>query len=1128
MKKLKFSKSYVFEFSIGTLILLVIVLSWIGQVRLEDFRQHQRLTAQSALQGVSSQISHFLFEEQRRVELFVRHHAETIANLAQRPENNENHIELSRLIKDYFPTSLAFSISDQQGRPLLDHFESPISELCATNKQFKERFSLKRPLYIYFDSESHHFDVGAYWHDTKISGWFCLSFRPTVLAKFLRDGKPHAYELMLVDRDDKNRIEVSTRFTNDLKPGEKFYLTPDQQRRILLEIPVSDTHWNLVAIYPNEMFRNQQQDVWDQVVIIFCLFSAFILVMLLLARRADERSEKVTRALQTREAQYRAIVEDQTELICRFLPNGVLTFVNHAYCRYLQQPEVELLGKQFLSILKPENHEKIKQQLDELGLSKSMIILEHRITLSNGNMRWQQWVYRALISEHQVHLENQAVGRDITEQKQTEAILQQAKESAEAAARAKSEFLANMSHEIRTPMNGVIGMTELLLTTELGNKQLEYATTIHRSAHALLTLLNDILDFSKIEAGKLVLEPSIFDLEMAVLDVGRLLGMNAAAKGLEMLVHFSPDTPRGVKTDAGRLRQILTNLIGNAIKFTERGHILMSVTCVQQPPLHSNIAQIAFQIEDTGIGIPSNHLHLIFEKFTQADASTTRKFGGSGLGLTICHQLVELMGGHISVSSVLDQGSIFRFVLPLPVETLPEEPETFLQPRADISNTDILVIDDNAINRQILTEQLNSMKVHCTAVPNAQIALQALTAAQTAGNPYWLAIVDYLMPETDGLHLGAQIRQDSRFKQLCLIMLSSAANIPDNENLIANGFSGYLFKPLSRTQFQSVLECLYAEYQQQQSPPTWLNLTTHIDLPTMKKHALVSPKITIEPPIENENAIRVLLTEDNEINSMVAANMLQRLNCQIDMAATGCQALQTWQNAIHAGKTYDLIFMDVQMPEMDGFEATQWIRHYEKEYNITIPTPIIAVTANAMKEDKERCLEAGMNDYLAKPFGIDQLSGLIDKYYHRKLPEQQTVSKNLTTPQEKSEEKLVDFKELPIFDETQLRRVVIGNLSLLKKVVAMFLEDTAAQIEKLAQLLNTFDDSKTIERIYHSIKGESRNVGAQRLGECAFYGEQATKKKQPKTAKEILPLLKVEFEQLKQHWLTINWDDLLK
>jgi len=1126
MKKLKFSKSYVFEFSIGTLILLVIVLSWIGQARLEDFRQHQRLSAQTALQGVTNQINHFLLEEQRRVELFVRHHADMLGLLTEKPDNNQTHTELSRLIKDYFPTSLAFSISNPSGRPLLDHFESPVGELCSSEKQFKERFTSNRALYIYFDSESHHFDVASYWYTSKTNGWFCLSFRPTVLSKFLRDGRPHSYELMLVDRLEKNRIEVSTRFTHELKPGEKTYLTTDQQHRILIEMPVPNTQWNLIAIYPKALFKNQQQDVWDQVVIIFCIFSAFILIMLLLARRADERSENMTRALQSREAQYRAIVQDQTELICRFLPNGVITFANKAYCRYLQKNEIDLLGKQFLSILQPEDREEVDEQLNLLGAFQPMITIEHQIVLPNGDIRWQQWIYRALIDDHKVHLENQAVGRDITEQKHTEIILQRAKESAEAAAQAKSEFLANMSHEIRTPMNGVIGMTELLLTTELGNKQLEYATTIHRSAHALLTLLNDILDFSKIEAGKLVLEPTVFDLETAVLDVSRLLGMNASAKGLEMLVHFSPNTPRGVKADAGRLRQILTNLIGNAIKFTEHGHVLVSVTCSKQTSSHNHIAHISFQIEDTGIGIPHGQLQKIFEKFTQADTSTTRRFGGSGLGLTICHQLVELMGGHISVSSSLNKGSIFRFTLPLPIEKLPDSPlENSSQPREDIAHTQVLVIDDNPINRHILTEQLNSMKVQCTAVAEGEIALQALNAAQIAGNPYWLAIVDYLMPNMDGLRLGMQIRQNSAFDNLCLVMLSSAANIPDNEHLVANGFSGYLFKPLSKTQFQYVLECLYAEYQKQKAPPKWLNLSTHITHPVLKQYSPVVPKIEIiETP--DTHPIRVLLTEDNEINSMVAANMLHRLHCQIDMATTGRQALQIWQTAIQAKKNYDLILMDVQMPEMDGFETTQWIRHYEKEYNITTPTPIIAVTANAMKEDKERCLTAGMNDYLAKPFGIDQLSALINKYYHPKIVVEPVISTQPSPIQEITV--IVDFKDLPVFDEQQLRRVVIGNLNLLKKVVAIFTEDTELQINKLFQLLETLNDLKTTERIFHSIKGESRNMGALRLGECAFYGEQAIKKQHIEKAKETLPLLKTEFEQLKQHWLTIDWDTFLK
>ena len=1117
MKTFKFSKYYAIEFSLATLLLLSIVLIWIVQIRLDDFKQQQFSIVQNAVFGVAGQITHFAREEQRRVKLFARYHADTIAALAQSPTDQTQHQRLSTLIEDYFPGALAFSITDSHGLPLLDHLGGPVNALCLEEANSP---SVGGPntgsSNIHSTLNQQYFDITVQWEKEPYRGFFCISFRPTMLAKFLRDGQPHGYELVLTDREKLRKIEVTARSF----PEQMGILPPRTElldrQEILFNLPVMETQWQLVALYPQTLFSNYQRDVLDQTLVIFCLFTALMFAMIWLARHAEHRSEAVAQALRASESQYRAIVQDQTELICRYLPNGILTFVNQAYCRYFARCEEQLLGYHFAPLIYLEDRELVLQGMKNLGQRHPMLILEHRVCLDNGDMRWQQWIHRALLDDQGVFVEAQAVGRDITEQKRTEEALQNAKEAAEAAAQAKSEFLANMSHEIRTPMNGVVGMTELLLATELADKQLEYANTIHRSANALLTLLNDILDFSKIEAGKLILEPDTFDLEAVVLDVTRLLDLSAASKGLELLVHVAPDVPRGVSIDAGRLRQILTNLIGNAIKFTHRGHVLVSITCVENVD-SAGMTRLSFQIEDTGIGIIPNQLERIFEKFTQADASATRRFGGTGLGLSICHQLVGLMGGQITVSSELGRGSIFRFTLPLPVAHLPEF--DFNQyTLVEVSGSRILVVDDNPINRHILSEQLTHLGVRCTVVGDAEAALQVLQTGLEEQDPYWLAILDYLMPGSDGLHLGARIRANPRYRKLCLVMLSSAVHIPNVQEMLNYGFSAFLLKPLPRHQFQFSLELIRAAYLEQQAPPTWLKLPVPGAPPPIE----AVPEEEGRPIQAHYPQARILLVEDNEINRMVALNMLEQLHIQVEVAVNGQEALNQWQQTQQAGLRYDLIFMDIQMPELDGLEATRAIRRYEAALSQAEHTPIVAVTANAMRGDAQNCYNAGMDDYLAKPFGIEQIGLFIEKYCAAKKV-RINVAPSVATPKHSAPVS----EKYPVFDAEQMRQVVIGNVSLLKRIVTIFTEDSAQQLATLAQHLEATPDWKVIERVLHSLKGESRNVGASRLGELAFMGEQIAKERQVETLKNLLPQLEIAFNALQDTWKQTDWDHFL-
>jgi PAS domain S-box-containing protein len=538
--------------------------------------------------------------------------------------------------------------------------------------------------------------------------------------------------------------------------------------------------------------------------------------------------------------------------------------------------------------------------------------------------------------------------RDITDRKEGQEDLAEARDGALAASRLKSEFLATVSHEVRTPMNGVVGMTELLLSTTLTAEQRDYAQAIQRSAEVLLAILNDILDFSKIEAGRLVLESLPFDLRQVVEETVDLLAPNATRKGLELVVYYAPEAPTGLLGDPLRLRQILMNLTGNAIKFTDSGQVAVRIECGQSTPAG---ARMNIVVEDSGIGIPRDKLDHIFEKFVQADPTTTRKYGGTGLGLAITRRLVEMMGGALEVQSTLGKGS--RFLVRL---ELPQAPQAAAdKPEVSLSGLRVLVVDDNEINRRVVHDQLAPHGVVASLAAGGEEALAALRSAQRQGVPFDIALLDYQMPGMDGEALALEIKADATLWDTVLVLLTSGTGQSHTGHALLVGFADVIVKPVRPSQLLRSLARVRGQ---------------GASAPPRSRPAAAGLSGGVNAGGKPHRA-RVLVAEDSPVNQKVVARMLEKLDCAVDLAADGKQAVRMAE-AAH----YDLIFMDCQMPEMDGYEATAMIRQQPNRRH----TPIIALTANAMQGDRERCLRAGMDDYLAKPIKVSDLTDTLKRW----------------------------------------------------------------------------------------------------------------------------------------------------
>jgi two-component system, sensor histidine kinase and response regulator len=670
------------------------------------------------------------------------------------------------------------------------------------------------------------------------------------------------------------------------------------------------------------------------------------------------------------------------------------------------------------------------------------------------------------LQQHRENLEEQVAHRT-SELLNMNTDLVLAKDAAEAASRAKGEFLANMSHEIRTPINGIMGMTELALDTELNTEQRDYLLLVKSSGESLLSVINDILDFSKVESGKLDLEMIEFNLYDCIGETMKTLALRAHQKGLELAYDADPEVPSYVLGDPGRLRQILVNLVGNAIKFTQRGEVLVTIERVSQD---ARDVELHFKVKDTGIGIPPEKQGLLFKAFSQADSSTTRKYGGTGLGLAISQHLVEMMGGRMWVESTGANGSTFHFIAHFAATEAKAQPAPPAQ-AAELRGVSVLVVDDNETNRRILCEIIRGWGMKPSSTESAAMALTALDTSQQKGDPFRVILIDGQMPVMDGFELAEQIQKRAILKgeaEGAVLMLTSSGKPGEANRCRQLGISAYLLKPVLKADLLAAILTALSQ----------LQMTTSTSSALVTRHTLR----------DSARKLRILVAEDNAVNQVVIIRVLQKMGHTPVLAHNGKEAL-----ALASAEKFDLAFMDVQMPEMDGLAATAAIREHEKIRGTHLP--IFAMTAHAMKGDRECCLQAGMDGYITKPVRFSDI--------------ERTVS-GLTSPpltQAKSAVEAASWNKAEALDR------VGGDEALLQELCQIFLEESPKLLEKL-HLALAAGNTDGVMRAAHSLKGESSYLGAGGTSQAARQLEEMGRSKDLSRASDTLAALEREVASL--------------
>jgi PAS domain S-box-containing protein len=777
-----------------------------------------------------------------------------------------------------------------------------------------------------------------------------------------------------------------------------------------------------------------------------------------------ESRETAVAALKCAEEKYRRIFENAVEGIFQTTPGGRYLAANPALARLYGYDSPEQLISELNDIgrklyVDPESRRRFVEEIAAKGVVRAF---EAQIHARDGRLVWISENARAVYDESGKLSHYEGTVEDITQRKDAEELQRQAS-VALAASEAKSEFLAKMSHEIRTPLNGVIGMLELLTATQVDARQGRYVRVARASAEALLSVVNDILDFSKIEAGKIELAKLEFDLVSLVEDVGEMFADRCAAKGLELVCSISSTVPHVVQGDPDRVRQILVNLLSNAIKFTHRGEVVVQVAAAQT---RQGEAGVRLSVRDTGIGISADRMDRLFRAFSQVDESTTRTYGGTGLGLAICHELAALMGGEIGVESRPDEGSTFWCVIPFTV--MSKTAKSRAVPR-ELTTMRILAVDDNPTNLEVLREQCQSwgLEVDCTQFPYE--ALGRLDVADRAQRPYGMILLDHNMPGMDGCSLAREIRRRDRYRNTPLLMLSSSA---EPEEMSGDGdatISLCLTKPVRQSRLFDALVNLARDNAVEE------NATPSLGTLTISRLLRADGR-----------PVRILVVEDNEINQMVVREILEQSGCRSEMAGDGDASLERLQSS-----RYDVVLMDCQLPKRDGFATTRDWRAYEQEHGLP-RQPIIALTANAVQGDRERCLAAGMDDYLTKPIDPNALITAISRML-RTRPMDTGAPREETTP---AETMATPTPFSPI-DWTSLVGRCLGNVGLAQATVERFVTRAPEVLQRTREAIAANDRTQT-RLLLHHLRGMASNVSADEIAQaagmlegCAAGGDQA-------------------------------------